>query len=329
MSKVRLSIATSDYDHFADFKTGKISAEGIDANWLTFGFHEIFARFTANREWDVSELSFAKFSSLVTEENSDVIALPVFASRMFRLGGIYVNKAAGIKTPADLAGKKIGMPEWAQTAAVYTRGWLQHKIGVDLAKIDWYQAGTVEAGRMEKVALKLPNGLRLTPVPDKSLTEMVISGELDAIIIANPPKQLRHGHAKVERLFSDWLAQEEKYYEETGAYPIMHIIAMRKAILDDAPWIARNLYNAFETSKNNALARILSAEVSRYPVPWLTAYAERMQEKFGQDLFPFGIEPNRAALSMFLQYSYEQGVAHKLLQPDDIFPKGIMTSVKA
>jgi 4,5-dihydroxyphthalate decarboxylase len=329
MSKVRLTIATSDYDHFADFKTGKVQAQGIDANWLTFGFHEIFARFTANREWDVSELSFAKFTSLVSEENSDVIGLPVYASRMFRLGGIYVNKDAGIKTPYDLAGKKIGMPEWAQTAAVYTRGWLQHKIGIDLAKIEWFQAGTVEAGRMEKVALKLPNGLKLTPVPNKSLTEMVISGELDAIIIANPPPALRYGHPKVARLFEDWLAEEEKYYAETGAFPIMHIIAMRKAILDDAPWIARNLYNAFETSKNNALERILSAEVSRYPVPWLTAYAERMQEMFGKDLFPFGIEPNRKPLEMFLQYAHEQGIAKKHMTPDEIFPKGIMTSTKA
>ena len=151
------------------------------------GHHEIFSRFTFNREWDVSELSFAKFAAQVTRANSDIIGLPVYASRLFRFASFYVNRNKGIKTAKDLKGKRIGVPEWAHTAAVYMRGWLMHEGGVPLADIDWVQAGTNEAGRIEKVELSLPKGVTLTPMPDKTLSGMIASGEIDAVIIARPP----------------------------------------------------------------------------------------------------------------------------------------------
>ena len=149
--KLGLTIATSDYDHVRDIRLGNVPIEGIDATWLTMDIHEIFSRFTFHREWDVSELSFAKFVAQATQPDSDIIGLPIFMSRMFRFSSFYVNRKAGIKTAKDLRGKKIGVPEWAQTAAVYTRGWLQHEDGVPLTEIDWYQAGTEKAGRTEKV----------------------------------------------------------------------------------------------------------------------------------------------------------------------------------
>ena len=181
---VHLTVATTDYDHVRDLRLGDVRAEGIDLTWLTMDIHEIFTRFTLNRDWQVSELSFAKFISDATRADADIIGLPVYVSRMFRFSSFYVNRKAGIRTPADLAGKRIGISEWAQTATVYMRGWLQHEIGVPLTSIDWYQAGTEEAGRDEKVALTLPDGLRLTPVPDKTLSGMLASGELDAVMVA-------------------------------------------------------------------------------------------------------------------------------------------------
>ena len=241
-----LTIATTDYDHFRDFRLGLVRAEGIDANWLTLGHHEIFSRFTFNREWDVSELSFAKFTAQVTRKDSDIVGLPVYASRLFRFSSFYVNRKAGIKTAKDLRGKRIGVPEWAHTAAVYMRGWLMHEGGVSLSEIDWVQAGTNEVGRIEKVELSLPKGVRVTSAPDKTLSEMIASGELDSVIIARPPNSFREKHPDVVRLFPDYEALEQKYYQDTGVYPIMHVIAMRKAILDGQPWVARNLYNAFE-----------------------------------------------------------------------------------
>ena len=201
---VALTIATTDYDHFRDFRLGLVRAEGIDANWLTLGHHEIFSRFTFNREWDVSELSFAKFTAQVTRKDSDIIGLPVYASRLFRFASFYVNRKAGIMTAKDLRGKRIGVPEWAHTAAVYMRGWLMHEGGVALSDIDWVQAGTNEAGRIEKVEVSLPKGVRLTSMPEKTLSGMIASGELDCVIIARPPNSFREKHVDVVRLFPEY-----------------------------------------------------------------------------------------------------------------------------
>ena len=323
-----LTIAATDYDHFRDFRLGLVRAEGIEATWLTLGHHEIFSRFTFNREWDVSELSFAKFMAQVTRENADIIGLPVYASRLFRFSSIYVNRTKGIKAPADLRGKRVGVPEWAHTAAVYMRGWLMHDAGVALTDIEWVQAGTNEAGRIEKVELNLPKGVRLTAAPAKTLSGMIAAGELDAVIIARPPDCFRQKHPDVTRLFPDYEALEQRYYNDTGVYPIMHVMALRKAILADHPWAARNLYNAFLESKRCSLERLLDPAVSRYPVPWLANYAARTAQQFGGDPFPYGIEPNRQTLELFLRYAHEQGIAHRAVKPEDIFPAGIMASVK-
>jgi 4,5-dihydroxyphthalate decarboxylase len=328
MGRVKLTIATTDYDHFRDFRLGLVRAEGIEPTWLTLGHHEIFARFTFNREWDVSELSFAKFMAQVTRPDADIIGLPVVCSRLFRFSSFYVNRKSGIGSPHDLKGKRIGSPEWAHTAAVYMRGWLTDEFGIGLADVHWFQAGTNEPGRIEKVELNLPAGVQVTRIVDKSLSELLAAGAIDCAIIARPPDCFRQGHPDVVRLFPDFLAREEAYYAKTRVWPIMHIIAVQRRVLDAHPWVARNLYNAFLESKRRSLERLLDPAVSRYPLPWLPTYAQRMRDMFGGDPFPFGIEANRPTLEQFLRYTYEQGIAHRPVKPKEIFPPGVMTDVK-
>ena len=327
MSELKLSIATTDYDHFRDFRLGEVRAQGIDHNWLNLGHHECFARFTANREFDVAELSFAKFSAQVTRPDSDVIGLPVICYRLFRFSSFYVNKNSKIKTIADLKGKRVGSPEWAHSAAVYMRGWMHNEMGVKLSDVHWVQAGANAAGRKEKVELSLPEGVDLTRINDKSLSELLASGEIDCAIIARPPTCFLEGHPDVERLFPDYIEMEEDYYQRTKVWPIMHIIAMRRQILDENPWVARNLLNAFQESKRRSLERLLDPAVSRYPVPWLATYARKMRDMFDGDLFPYGIEENRPTWEQMALYTYQQGIAHRQFTPEDIFPKGIMTDV--
>jgi 4,5-dihydroxyphthalate decarboxylase len=328
MNKLKLTIATTDYDHFRDFRLGTVQAEGIDATWLNLGHHEVFSRFTFNREFDVAELSFAKFMAQVTRKDPDIIGLPVYASRLFRFGSFYVNKKSGIKTAADLKGKSIGSPEWAHTAAVYMRGWLMNDVGLKLSDIHWVQAGANEPGRIEKVELDLPAGTKLTRVADKSLSDMIAAGEIDCALIARPPNCFLQGHPDVVRLFPNFLELEQKQYQDTRVFPIMHIIAMKSAILEDNPWVARNLYNAFNESKRRSQERLFDPAVSRYPLPWLPTYARQMRETFGGDPFPFGIDENRPTLEVFVKYCHQQGIAHRLAAPDEIFPNGIMASVK-
>lgn len=326
-SKLKLTIATTDYDHFRDFRLGLVNAEGIDHTWLTLGHHEVFARFTFNREWEVSELSFAKFCAQATRPDTDIIGLPVICSRLFRFSSFYVNKNAKIKTVKDLKGKRVGSPEWAHSAAVYMRGWMHNEAGVKLTDVHWYQAGANAPGRIEKVELNLPKGMKLTRVADKSLSEMLASGEIDCAIIARPPTCFLEGHPDVVRLYPDYLGMEEDYFARTKVWPIMHIIAVQKRVIDENPWVARNLLNAFNESKRRSIERLLDPAVSRYPLAWLPTYARKMRDMFGGDPFPYGIEENRPTLEQMLLYTHQQGIAHRHAKPEDLFPKGVMTSV--
>jgi len=208
------------------------------------------------------------------------------------------------------------------------RGWLNDEHGIGLRDVHWYQAGANEAGRIEKVELNLPKDVKLTRVNDKSLSEMIASGEIDCALIARPPNSFLQGHPDVVRLFPNYLEMEESYYERTKVWPIMHIIAIQTRVLDEHPWVARNLYNAFVESKRRSLERLLDPAVSRYPLAWLPTYARKMRDLFGGDPFPYGIEENRPTLEQFLRYTHEQGIAHRHAKPEEIFPKGIMTAVR-
>ncbi len=327
MTQLPLTIATTDYDHFRDIRTGVVRPEGIDLNWMLLGHHECFARMTANREFDLSEMSFAKFSAQVTREGSDLIGLPVICSRLFRFSSFYVNRKAGIRRPEDLVGKTVGSPEWAHSAAVWIRGWMQNDLGMDLTKVRWVQAGANAPGREEKVELNLPDGIEIARVKDKSLSEMLASGELDCAIIARPPTCFLEGHPDIERLYPDFMGMEQDYYAETGIWPIMHIIAMKKAVHEAHPWVARNLFNAFDESKSRSLTRLLDPAVSRYPLAWLPTYGRQMQQIFGKDPFPFGVEPNRKTWEMMGLYTHQQGIAHRQFTPEEIFPDSVNTKV--
>ena len=328
MEKVHLTVAISNYDHVRDFVEGKVTAEGIDIMPLNLVHEEIFYRFLKYREWDVSEVSFAKYVSLVSQNDESLMAIPVFPSRTFRLSSFFVHRDGNIKRPEDLAGKKVGLPEWAQTAAVYSRGYLTHQIGVPLTDIDWYQAGVNEPGRTEKVALKLPPGVRYTQAPGRSLSEMLLARDLDAVLSARPPQHFLDGNPEIIRLFPDFLTAETAYWQETQIFPIMHVIVMRAEILKRHPWVAMNLLKAFEEAKNRSIQRALDFSSSRFPIPWGSEYANRAVNLFGPDYWPYGIEPNRVTLESFLQYAYEQGVCHRLLKPEELFPATVQSRFK-
>jgi 4,5-dihydroxyphthalate decarboxylase len=302
VKKLPLSLAISPYDHARDLR-----AQGIELNLLELQIEEIFYRFTRFREWDASEMSFGKVVSLLCAPAPDIVVLPVFPSRVFRHSAIYTR----LKSPKDLEGKRVGIPEWAQTAGIYVRGLLQHEYGVDLRRIEWVQAGVRQAGRVEKVELKLPAGIRVTPAPDKTLAGMLASGELDAVISARDPGG--------PRLFQNCLELEEAYFRKTRIFPIMHVVVLRRAVYERDRWVAMNLFKAFEDAKRASQARITEIGLSHLPMPWLAEHARRWRETAGEDFWPYGVEPNRATLEAFVQYAFEQGVATRRLKIEELF----------
>ena len=306
MATLPLALAVGSYDHVRD-----LQPRGISLTTINLRIEEIFFRFTRFREWDASEMSFGKVVALMADPDPGIIAIPVFVSRVFRHSAIYTRKGSGIAKPKDLEGKRVGVPEWAQTAGIYVRGLLAHEYGVDLRSIAWTQAGVGEPGRIEKVKLHLPGGLRVTPAPDRSLADMLAKGDLDAVISARDPGG--------ERMFPDYPAQELAYFRKTRIFPIMHVVVLRRDVYERDRWIAMNLLQAFEQAKNLSLARAAEIGVSSVPVPWVADHARRWRELVGEDFWPYGLEPSRPTLEAFLRYAFEQGVCARHLKPEQLF----------
>ncbi|HEX5212585.1 MAG TPA: ABC transporter substrate-binding protein [Pseudolabrys sp.] len=327
-ARLHLTLATTDYDHVRDLMNGVVRAEGIVLTGFVLPVEEIFFRFIKNREWDVSEMSFGKFIGYASQGNSPFIGIPVFPSRVFRHSAFYVRADRGITSPKDLEGKTVGIPEWAQTAGIFARGFLSETAGVDLGKIKWVQAGMDEAGREEKVEFTLPKGIQYSQRRDSSLSAMLLSGEIDAALSARVPSAFVKGGAKIARLYPDYRGDEKRYYEATGIFPIMHVIALRRAVVERYPWVAMNLFTAFEQAKERSLERMSDLTASRIPVPWASAIAGEWGKNFGADPFPYGLEANRKTLDAFCRFSHEQGVTARRLTPDDLFPKEVRASVR-
>jgi 4,5-dihydroxyphthalate decarboxylase len=324
MADLPLTMAIYDYDHVRDMSTGRVKPEGIDLTVINHEVEEIFHRFMFGQEWQVSEISMGMSTSRFSEGDAPFVYLPIFPSRVFRLSGIYVLADGPIKKPEDLKGKRIGCPEWGQTATVYIRGWMEHDVGVKLTDVEWFQTGINQAGRVEAANLDLPEGVKLTVVQDRSLTDMMFDGDIDGAFAARPPQAFLDGDPRIVRLIPDFRKAELEHFKQTGIFPIMHTVALRRDVFEENPWVAMNLMTAFEEAKLRSQRRIENFTASQIPVPWLYSDAlEINRQVFGDDFWPYGIEPNRITLEAFLQYAYEQGTLHRRLTVDELFPEEV------
>ncbi len=328
MPDISLSLAISYYDHIGDLIRGRVRAEGISLIPIELPPEEIFFRMVSFSEWDIAEFSMAKYVALVGAGNPPFRAIPVFPSRVFRQSAIYVAARAGIVRPGDLTGRRVGVPEWAQTAGIYARAYLQHQCGIRLGDIHWIQAGLSEAGRTEKVRLSIPEGVTLERICDRSLTEMLQAGHLDAVISARPPSVIVAGDKSIARLWPDARAVEETYYRETGIFPIMHVIVIKSTTLNRYPWVAMNLFKAFQEAKENSLNRLTNPVISRVPFAWAVEAIIAARSVFGTDCWPYGVDSNRPTLEAFLQYAWEQGLTKDKVQIDELFPPELSKLVK-
>lgn len=324
MTRLRVTMAIGAYDHVRDLATGAVRCEGVDLNILEMPVEEIFHRFIAHRQFDVSEVSMAKFSALRAAGDDSLVGLPVFPSRMFRHSSIYVRRDSGLESPSQLAGLRVGIPEWAQTAAVYSRGLLQHHYGVDLRSVKWVQAGVNEAGRREKVQLSLPEGVVIDRRPGETLSGLLLNGKVDVVLSAHAPDCFYDRPDEVTRMFEDAREAEQEYFASTGIFPIMHTVAVRRELVDANPWLVSSLYKAFKEARDRSVARARETAVSFWPVPWMASHIREVERVVGSgELWPYGIEANRTTLESFLQFGLEQGVLSAPLQVTDLFAPGV------
>lgn len=324
MSKLSLTFACWDYDRIKALQTGAVAAEGINLNVLPLSVEETFFRQIRNREFDVSELSLSSYVLTLNEKDPPFIAIPVFPSRFFRHQSIFINRDAGIGSPADLVGKRVGIPEYQMTASVWQRGILADDFGVGVSSVQ-YVTGALNPGtgkRVEKIALTLPPEISVTPIEEgQSLSEMLALGEIDAIYTAPAPASFGTAPT-VKRLFENFVEVEKDYFTRTGIFPIMHVVAVKREIVDAHPWVARSLMKAFDESIARARTDLSQGAALKVMLPWLQQHVQETVEAMGEGWWPYGVEHNRHVLDTFLRYSHEQGLATVRHTPDDIFAAG-------
>jgi len=309
MPGLPLTFACGLYDRMLALQTGEIKPDGIDLNFLTIDNpREIFDRMSNRLEFDACEMSSSEFISRFAADKLPFVALPVFASRAFRHGFIVVNRKH-VKSAADLAGKRIGVPLHTQTAAIFVRGLMQHDLGVDLSGIEWVQGAVNEPGGYgHPSVMPLLKPVRITPNQSgKSLSDLLESGDIQAVIGSNLPRALKR-NPDVVRLFPDFRAREKDYYQRTGIFPIMHLVVIRKDLYERHPFVATSFYNACCAAKDRAWEKMRFPGTLRYMLPWLPDDIEEIDALFGGDCWPYGVEPNRRTLEALVNYMAEQGL---------------------
>jgi 4,5-dihydroxyphthalate decarboxylase len=302
-------------------RDGDIRVEGIELNCITLkSGRDVFDRMIGGNEFDIAELSASEYISLAGSGDRRFVALPVFPSRVFRHGYIFINTRTGIRDPKDLAGRRIGLPLYTQTAAIWTRGHLQHQFGVDLSAVRWVQ-GAVEKGGTHGEP-HAPPLLRPVAIEQNAsgapLDTLLARGDIAALIGSRKPASFGRDHA-VRRLFPDYRARERRLFETTGIFPIMHLVALRRELYERHRWVATSLYKAFVESKRRAIARMRYAGSLAVMLPWLLAEIEEIDQVFGGDPWPYGIEANRPTLQALIQYMVEQHFIDGPIALEDLF----------
>jgi 4,5-dihydroxyphthalate decarboxylase len=328
VSKLELTLACWNYDRTRALQDASVQPDGIELNYLELPVEETFFRMLRNREFDVAELSLSSYTVSMFRTPTPFVAIPVFPSRFFRHSSIYVNADAGIREPRDLIGKRIGVPEYQMTAPVWIRGILSDHYGVPVDSVTYFTGGEEEPGRTEKLKLDLPPGIEIRSIgPTQTLSAMLASGEIDALHTARMPSTFTPG-GKVRRLFPDFKAVEQAYFRETGIFPMMHTVAIRREVYEANRWIAQSLMKAFAEAQRRIYDDLYVTAALKAMLPWLTAHVEEARALMGDDYWPYGFEPNRRALETFLRYHHEQGLSKRLLAPEELFAPETMESFK-
>jgi 4,5-dihydroxyphthalate decarboxylase len=320
MNKTRITLACWDYDRTRALETGSVQVEGVDLTYLPLRVEETFWRMLRYQEFDAAEMSFGSYLLSRDRGQPRFVAIPVFPSRAFRHSCIYVNTDAGIREPKDLIGKRVGVPEYQITMAIWARGILQHEYGVAPRQMRWFTGGEEHPGRIDKVKHDLPEGVSIEPIgPDKTLSSMLERGEIDAMISAHMPSPFVRRSPKVARLIPNFPDVEKEYYRRTKIFPIMHTIVLRADVYERFPWAAQSLYKAFAEAKKVCQDSMYEFSALKYMLAWSIAEMEEQREIFGADPWPYGLEPNRHVLETLVQYTHEQGLIRKKPEVDSLF----------
>lgn len=320
MGRLPLTLACGDYDRTRALEEGTIRPDGIELTYLRLPVEETFFRMMRHQEFEVAELSLSSYVISLQSDPAPFVALPVFTSRMFRHSSVYVNSAAGIEAPSDLRRRSIGTPEYQLTACVWVRGILADRHDVPVDSVRYVTGGQETPGRIEKAGLTLPASIDISRAPPgRTLSQLLASGEIDALHTPRVPSPFAEGDPRVRRLFPDVIGAERDYFAATGIFPIMHVVVVRRDVYERCPWVAQSLYKAFVAAKEEARAQLYDTSALRFMLPWLNQQLEESVALLGADFWSYGLERNQDTLRTFLRYHHEQGLSPRRVQAEQLF----------
>lgn len=317
MTALPLTFACWDYDRTRPLIDGRVRAEGITLDIKLMRPQQAFQAMLRN-EFQVAEMSLANYTAMKARGDVPFVGIPVMLSKMFRHSCIYVRSDAGIRAPADLKGKRAGTAQFTSTGVVFVKGMLEHDHGINQRDMDWWIGGLHAA--VPATRLPSPAGVRMQNVAaGRTLEDLLKAGEIDVLFSNHFPALWKRGWPGIVRLFPDFKKVEQDYFSRTGIFPIMHIVVIRKDALWTHPWVAKNLYRAFCEARDMAMAGLYDTDALRLTLPWLIDHIEEARSAMGTDYFSYGIEANRSALTAIGQYLHEQGLAPRVVAPEELF----------
>ncbi len=320
MSKLKLSMSVGNYDRTQALFDGRVQVEGCEITAVPLEPEEAFHRAFRYGEFDITEISMSSHMMTTARGDNQYVAVPAFLSRVFRQSGIYVRTDRGIDRPQDLKGKRIGVPEYQITANVWIRGILEEEFGVKPSDIHWRRGGIEEAGRGERAPISLPDSVDLQQIPDdKTLSGMLEAGELDGYIGARAPSCFLRGAPHVGRLFKNYIEDEKDYFRRTRIFPIMHMVGIRKTLVEQHPWLAVSVYKAFLKAKALAVHELNEICHLAVTLPWMVHHHNEAKALMGEDYWPYGLDANRHVIEKFAQYHHGQGLSVRQVAAEELF----------
>ena len=327
---VTISLATWDHDRMMPLHDGRVPVEGVEIDSHVLPTSTLFPLAVQEATFDVTELSVSSYLLQVARGNSAYTAIPTFPSRAFRHSGFFARRNSGIESLAQFSGRRIGVPEYQMTAAVWMRGILADEFNVDCNRIHW-RTGALDTGvRRERLPLALPDGMLVEPIEEgQTLQDMLLAGEIDGLLAPKPPQAFLDGHPDLVRLIPDFEMAEMAYHRKTGFFPIMHLLAIRKSLAEEHSWLPRALFDASVIARDMAITRLRDVWLgnsNRLSLPWLNASMERTLSVLGNDYWSYGFQANRTELATICRYSLEQHLAPRLVAPEELFHPSMLES---
>ncbi len=321
---IPITLACGDYDRTRAIKDGRVRIEGCDVTYIPLEPEEVFFRAARYEEFDVSELSFSSYLLQTSRGESRYIGIPAFVSRVFRHSAIYIRTDRGIRSPLDLIGREVGVPEYQLTALVWLRGILQEQYGVRPADIRWRSGGQEQPGRKERARINLPPDVDLQPIPEgETLSGLLAAGRLDVLMTARAPSCFLDGVPNIDRLFRDHRMVERDYYRTTGLFPIMHLVGVRKTLVERYPWLPASVYKAFVQAKAIAMSELRALAAPMLLLPWTEQETIETMSLMGADFWRYGVGENAREIETLARYSHQQGLAERIVSAQELFAPSI------